>query len=377
MNRDAKLALPAIVALFYFFYFAVIAVHIIFIPKVLSMVGYSPSQIGIIFASAPLIRFIVPFLFLRGLKLNRTIFIYALILLLLSAIGFYVALKSFYALIVVNIALGIGLSLILPVVEVLALEKIGKERYGKIRLFGSIGFVAVSLLLVQFELSSISAIALLALMSAFTLLFGYRLSHYVLDSYSNRSDNVGGFASSLVRHWSLWLGLLLMQVSFGAYYNFFTIYETDRGVSLDMTINLWSFGVFIEIIMLYFQGPLLKRNLLFLLIFATFMTAIRWLIVDLFASDIVILFISQSIHAISFALFHSAAIAYLYTLYAQKQLAQQFFLGVCYGLGGFLGSILSGYIYEYMSDALFGVSALMALLSTLLLIYSSKVIKDD
>lgn len=375
MRKNFISSLPVLVSGFYFFYFAVIAVHIIFIPKVLSLVGYSPSHIGIIFASAPLVRFIVPFLFLRGLQLNNTIFIYALSLLFMSSLAFYIALDYFYALIVVNMALGIGLSLILPVVEVLALEYIGKERYGKIRLFGSVGFVAVSLFLVQFELSAKSAISLLIVMTLFTLTFGYKLSHFVSRSKSTKQLEVGGFANAIISHWSLWLGLLLMQVSFGAYYNFFTIYETDRGVSLDMTINLWSFGVLIEIIMLYFQGPLLRRNLLSLLIFATFVTSIRWLIVDLYASNIVVLFISQSIHAISFALFHSAAIAYLYTLYAQKQLAQQFFLGVCYGLGGFLGSIISGYIYEYMSDALFGFSAFIALLATLLLLYSSKVIQ--
>ncbi len=361
------------IASFYFFYFAIIAVHIIFMPKVLSQVGYSPSQIGIIFASAPLVRFIIPFLFLRGLKLNKNIFNMALILLVTSAMSFYFAIENFYAIVSVNILLGIGLSLILPYIEVIALEKIGKEDYGKIRLFGSIGFVLVSLVLVRFTLTPENSTLYLSTMAIISALFGYLITK---DEKEHKSDalhvelNVKGIRS----HWSLWLGMLFMQVSFGAYYNFFTIYETDRGVSLDMTIYLWSFGVLVEIVMLYFQGPLLKRELKMLLIFAAFMTTLRWVIVDMYATNIVVLFISQSIHAISFALFHTVSIAYLYTLYSQKKLAQQFFFGICYGLGGFLGALISGYIYEYFSDYLFMSSAFFSLLATLFFVHASKFI---
>ena len=66
--------MPFFVGSFYFFYFAIIAVHIIFMPKVLDMTGYAPSEIGIIYASAPLVRFIIPFAFLKGLKLDRSVF---------------------------------------------------------------------------------------------------------------------------------------------------------------------------------------------------------------------------------------------------------------------------------------------------------------
>ena len=57
--------MSALIALFYFFYFAIVAIYVIFMPKVLSMVGYSPSEIGFIFAAGPLVRFGLPFLFLK------------------------------------------------------------------------------------------------------------------------------------------------------------------------------------------------------------------------------------------------------------------------------------------------------------------------
>ena len=128
-------------AIFYFFYFGVVGIYIIFMPKVLTMVGYSASEIGIIFSSAPLIRFLLPFAFSLGLRLDLKNFKLALIIMLLSASSFYVTLYDFYLLILSNIGLGIGMSLTLPYIEVIALDLIGKERYGKIRLFGSVGFI--------------------------------------------------------------------------------------------------------------------------------------------------------------------------------------------------------------------------------------------
>ena len=368
-------ALAFKIASFYFFYFAIIAVHIIFMPKVLSIVGYSPSEIGIIFASAPLVRFIVPFLFLRGLKLNKHIFHFALLLMFVSAMSFYSALEHFYALMAVNISLGIGLSLVLPYIELIALEKIGKENYGKIRLFGSIGFILVSLVLVKFSLTPFTATLYLSIMAGMSAVFGYSITKNEVLHTKKETLHVNLNLSVFKNHWSLWFGMLFMQISFGAYYNFFTIYETDRGLSLDMTIYLWSFGVVVEIFMLYFQGAILKKELRYVLVFASFMTVIRWVVVDMYSTNIIILFISQSIHAISFALFHSASIAYLYVLYKEKKLAQQFFFGVNYGLGGFLGAISSGYIYEYFPQYLFLSSALFAFIATFLLFHSAKVIE--
>ena len=59
------------ISAFFFFYFASVAVYIIFMPKVLNDLGYSTTQIGIIFAISPLIRFLTPFFFLKQFKLKK------------------------------------------------------------------------------------------------------------------------------------------------------------------------------------------------------------------------------------------------------------------------------------------------------------------
>lgn len=350
-----------LLAIFYFFYFAIVGVYIIFLPKVLEMSGYSPSDIGIIFAAGPLVRFLLPFAFTKGLKLEAKSFNIALVIIILSAVSFYNSLDDFYRLLFSNIGLGFGMSLILPYIEVISLSSLGKERYGKIRLFGSVGFVLVALVLVKFLSGPHIALEYLLILTFLTAIFGYLIVKNSTKKDEKKEEYVNDI--NLLADWKLWLGLTLMQVSFGSFYNFFTIYETGYGISLDMTIYLWSFGVLVEIVMLYFQGKLLRGNLLIILQITTLSSVVRWFLVFAFPQNIAILFFSQSIHALSFALFHSAAITYLHSLYKHKPLAQQFFSGITYGLGGLSGALIAGYIYDYYPRYLFLSSTFLAFLS--------------
>ncbi len=351
--------MQALLATFYFFYFAIIGVYVIFMPKILAMSGYSASDIGIIFAAGPLVRFLLPFAFTRGLKIDIKTFNFALVLMLLSAISFSLSLDNFYKLLFSNIFLGLGLSLILPYIEVISLSSIGKESYGKIRLFGSVGFVLVALVLVKFLTSTSIALNYLLLSTFLTTVVAFFIARNT-HAKSEKKEEIQNDIN-LLNDWKLWLGLTLMQVSFGSFYNFFTIYETSYGISLDMTIYLWCFGVLAEIFMLFFQGRFLKNNLIKILQITTFISAFRWLLLFLYPQNIALLFFAQSLHALSFALFHSAAISYLYHHYKHKALAQQFFSGITYGLGGFSGALLAGYIYEYYPTYLFLSSTFLAL----------------
>ncbi|MEK6658450.1 MAG: MFS transporter [Campylobacterota bacterium] len=351
-----------LLAIFYFFYFSIIGVYIIFLPKVLSMIGYSASDIGIIFAAAPLVRFLVPFAFIKGLKINRSAFNAALLIMCASTVSFYFSLDSFYKLLFSNISLGVGLSIVLPYVELISLQYLGKERYGKIRLFGSVGFILVALVLVKFLSSANVALVYLLVLTFITSAVAFviaKRADTLLDKSEEATNDI-----SILKDWRLWVGLTLMQVSFGSFYNFFTIYVTDHKVSLDIAIYLWSFGVVVEIFMLYFQGALLRKNLLLILQATTFVTAFRWLLLFMFPDNIAMLFFSQALHALSFALFHSAAISYLFYLYKHKSLAQQLFSGITYGFGAFLGALIAGYIYELYPAYLFLSAALIALGAT-------------
>ncbi len=336
-------------------------------PKVLKDIGYSAIEIGAIYTSAPLMRFILPFIFKKYIKLNNKVFIISLIATFIITSLFFLTIKNFYFHLLINLAFGGAMGAILPFVEIIALSYIGKEKYGKVRLWGSIGFSLIAFILAKFLDSYETALIFLVITSAFTMIFGLSLIKYNINSKNESLKNNKEF--SLSKYWAFWISLFLFQLSFGGFYNFFTIYETSNGISLDIVSYLWIFGVICEIIMLNFQGKLLSRfNLLNVINITIILTSIRWLILAIFPKNLILIYLSQSLHAFSFALNYSAVIAYVYTLYSQKKLAQQFLLGVGFGLGGAAGAIISGIIYRYTHNGLFLFEAFISFISFIFLI---------
>jgi PPP family 3-phenylpropionic acid transporter len=352
---------------FYFFYFASIAVFIIFFPKVLFDKGYSTADIGILFAIPPLIRFLIPFFFLKFIDLTKKVYLYALFFTLVGVLTLYATIDQFSLLLFSMIIIGVSHSLLLPYVEIIAIDKLGKDRYGKSRLYGSIGFMVIALILGEFLKDEFTLINYYLFTVIMIAIFGIYMINYETKKDQDTKEDTEKF--SLLKYWPFWLSIFLMQVGFGGFYNFFTIYETSHGISLEMTSILWSFGVLCEVVMLYYQGPILKLNLLSVIKFSIFITVIRWLLLFLFPDSLEITFLAQSIHAFSFGLYHSSVIIFLYSLYENKKLAQQFMLGFAYGLGGFLGALIAGLVY---GEYLFLFSSLFALLSFISLSFFKK-----
>ncbi|MBN2721389.1 MAG: MFS transporter [Campylobacterales bacterium] len=341
---------------YYFFYFAMVGVYIVFMPKILTDIGYTPSQVGIIFASAPMMRFLLPFVFRYYIALTNRIFLSSLLLSVIAVILFWGTIDNFWNFLVCNLLFGAAMGISLPYIETISLKLLSKIQYGKTRLWGSVGFMAIVLWLGKVLESPNDGLAYLTLTAFLTLIFGAGIGIKDAKTDTDTLEDIHSF--SLRIHAPFWISIFLLQVSFGGFYNFFTIYETSHGISLEVTSWMWSFGVICEIAMLYFQGPLLHRNLLSIIKFATFITALRWLILYLYPSSTELIFASQSLHAFSFALYHTAAISYVFTLYSQKKLAQQFFLGIAFGLGASVGALVAGKFY---GDMLFAIEALIAL----------------
>jgi PPP family 3-phenylpropionic acid transporter len=338
--------LALLLSAFYLFYFALVGVYVIFMPKVLLDLGYNTMEVGIIYAAAPFMRFLLPFIFRHFIALTPKVYFLALLISFFSTILFWGAINHFWLYLVSNLIFGGAMGISLPYVETIALATLSKHHYGKVRLWGSLGFMGIALWLGKVLTVPFEALYYLSAVTFLTFIFGAVLINYDTTTHTSTAEDA---AFSLTKYWAFWISVFLMQVGFGGFYNFFTIYETSHGISLEMTSWMWSFGVICEIVMLYFQGPLLQKNLLTILQFATLITSMRWLVLYLYPNSVIITFASQSLHAVSFALYHTAAITYVFSLYSQKKLAQQFFLGIAFGLGGSIGAILSGQVYgEYL-----------------------------
>jgi PPP family 3-phenylpropionic acid transporter len=357
MNQNNPKLFAPILGAYYLFYFALVGVYVIFMPKALADLGYSASQIGIIYAAGPFMRFLLPFIFKYLIPLNLKVYQVSLAIMLTATVLFLSTIDSFLVYFVSNLLFGASMGISLPYVETIALTKLAKSKYGKVRLWGSIGFMAIALWVGKILTNPYHTLYYLIAMAFFVVIFGFWVVKFDDIPHSNStSDN----KFSLSKYWAFWLSVFLMQVAFGGFYNFFTIYETSHGISLELTSWMWSFGVICEIVMLYFQGPLLEKNILNIIKFTILITSFRWLLLYLYPDSILIAFASQSLHAFSFALYHTASINYVYSLYTQKKLAQQFFLGIAFGLGGSIGAILAGKVY---GEYLFLIESIITLLS--------------
>ncbi len=360
MHQKRALLSPLLGA-YYFFYFALVGVYVIFMPKTLLELGYTAFEVGIVYAAAPFMRFLLPFVFRHYLELTPKVYLLSLVLTFAGTLLFLATIKSIWSYLLANLLFGAVMGISLPYVETIALAFLSKSHYGRVRLWGSLGFMTIALWLGNVLESPYQVLYYLSAMALFTLLFGAILIKYDTTTHQRAQDDA---SFSLLRYWAFWVSIFLMQVGFGGFYNFFTIYETAHGISLEMTSWMWSFGVICEIVMLYFQGPLLQKNLLNILQFVTLVTILRWLILYLFPDSVILTFASQSLHSFSFALYHTAAITYVFSLYTQKKLAQQFFLGIAFGLGGSVGAILAGQIY---GEKMFLIEAMITFVSFVVL----------
>lgn len=281
--------------------------------------------------------------------------------LLIIRIGSFIALMSFLMLFVLQgfwgIALGLILSIgfwtsILPQLEQLALATMQGDstRYSRVRLWGSVGFIMMSVvcgILIDWRGSEMILWCSSAMLAC---LFG--VSHF-LSQPPQQAQVVkkGGSIWKLVSGKSFIffiLAMMLLQMSFGPYYSFFALYMRDLGFSGQQTGWIISLGVAAEIVLFLIAGKLLGKmgikNALMLCLFAT---SIRWMILAMWPSSLVLLLSSQLIHALSFAFAHTAAIQFVHQYFGEQfqSRGQALYVSISYGLGGAIGSFIAGQLW--------------------------------
>ena len=341
-----------LLSLYYFLFFTLIGDYVIFLPKYFKEIGFSPAQIGIIFAMMPIARFLTPFIYLKKL-LTKLDYILALIISTLAS--FLLLSKNFYLILAAFFILGAAFAVVFPYIEAIAIEKL-KEKYGLSRVFGSIGFMLFGIILSYVSGNLIWLFIILMILTNLTAL------SFLEDKTIKKSYK----PINLLKEWKFWAGVILLQISFGGFYNFFTIYNIQHGIKEEYIGWLWAIGVIAEILIFIIGHKFLKKlNPIKWIKISVFLTSIRWFMVYLFAGNLILIALSQIIHAFSFAIFHTSALLYLSQKYENKTLAQQFYAGIGYGLAAFLGSIISGILY---SDKLFLYESLIALLGFLVML---------
>lgn len=354
----------------YFFYFAYIGVLMVYLPKILIDRGFSTLEVGNLYAIIPFTRLFVPLVLVRFLSIEARFFGISLIVFIFFIAFLQVAVDSFALLFVALLGIGISTSIIPPYSDTLVLSTLGAEEYGKVRLFGSLGFVFSVYLLAPWFLEWEYVGAYLFFIAFMMAVFGWRLASIQLSEAHNKERETAGGFSLIFKHVWLWLSILFFQMSFGGFYNFFTVYGIEHDLSSDDLSKLWIFGVACEVVMLWLQSGILRScRLLLVLQVAILATFLRWLVFYFVSDGGVLWYFAQSLHALSFALYHSAMIAYLFTLSGKKSLTQQLYSGIGYGIGMLFGSVVAGWLY---GERLFLWMGVFAFLSWVTLWWHSK-----
>ena len=242
--------------------------------------------------------------------------------------------------------------------------------YGRIRLWGSLAFIAGSLaagrLIGAFSAEWVLWLILAALVLtvlAAALLPGTAGAAPETGSGEDRSL---GRLLGLLRQPGLLVFLLsagLIQASHAAYYGFSSLHWRASGIGETTIALLWTEGVVAEVLFFALSRHLTRRfSPVALLAGAGLLGGLRWAVVAA-SSDLVLLFAVQSLHAATFAVTHLAAMHYITraTPAGLSASMQSFYSALSGGLAMGGAMLLAGRLYEMSPGAAFSGMSVLAL----------------
>lgn len=339
---------------FYFFYFAYLGAFAPFFALYLTSVGMNAVEIGVLMALPQLTRILAPHLWGwladhsgRRIGIVRVSGTAGLVVFTGVFAG-----ESFALLFAVLFAMTFFWSAALPLVEATTLSQLGEEtaRYGRIRVWGSVGFIA-AVVAVGYLIDATGPRAVLwvvALLMAGMLLLSFTLA----EARTERHDGDHLPVWHIVRKPAVLAVIAasaLMAAAHGPYYTFYTIHLVDHGYSKSAAGWLWALGVICEIGIFIWMSRLYRAfTLRGILIASTLLATLRFVVIGWGADSIVLLLAAQTLHAASFGSFHAAAIGVVHKLFRGRHQArgQAIYGSLAYGLGGTVGGLASGYAWS-------------------------------
>ena len=373
--RFSRMDAPALrYALFYFCYFAALGAHAPYIGRYVDALGHSGYVVGAMLAIWYASRVIGPtlwaWLLVRSKRPGLWFFIGAVCTVL--AFAGFVAARSVTALLLVMAVFGLSFNALLPQFEAMALAALGagSSHYSRTRLWGSVGFMLVASLLGAL-LDHIGSLAfayatlpLMALMAA--------------SAWPHRAEPPPETPDVAPASGPLWrrpgvrrflLVALLMQVSFSAFYVFYTLHLQAVGHSGASIGALWGFGVLVEVVLFWHgAGFFLRHSVHTLMQFCIALSVLRWLLTAWYPQSLALMFVAQSLHAFGFALFHLCSMRRISAFFPGQRAVQgqSLLYGFSSGLGGVIGAALMALMWEQGGGrAAFLTGALVAALALL------------
>lgn len=255
-----------------------------------------------------------------------------------------------------------------PLSEALMLSEMRGDltHYGRLRLWGSVGFIALVTLAGQLldwqgiELMPWIAFAMLALV----LVASLRMRE---TPQAHAHEDSPSVTALLMRPEvsAFFVSTFLMIAAHASLYVFYSLYLAQLGYSKTVIGLMWSLGVVVEIGFFFYQAPIFRHIGVQKLMLASLLIAVvRFLMIGFCAQSLFWLLVAQVLHAATFGVHHSASVMTLQRWFSGPLQArgQALYTSISYGLGGTLGGlVLSAFWDRFGAQAVYFGAAVFAL----------------
>jgi PPP family 3-phenylpropionic acid transporter len=353
---------------FYFFYFSVLGALVPYWGLYLKSIGYSPVDIGTLMAVLMLSRIVAPnvWAYIADHRNDRMRVVRVASFLTVLLFAGVFADTSFWWLALVMLAFSFFWHASLPLIEVQVMHhtRNAPGAYGRVRLWGSIGFIASVAALGPVLDAAGPWWILPALISLMVGIWIYSLT-LPESEMAGHMQHAGPFMKVVLRPeiMAFLVACLLMQVSHGPYYTFYSIYLEDHGYTKTVIGLLWAYAVVCEIGVFLIMPRLLAWFSIRTVLMASFaLAAMRWLMIGYFPDNLGWLILAQTLHAASFGTFHAVGMQMVYKFFVGKHQhrGQAVYSTVAFGVGGAIGSYYSGHTWATLGPSLTFVIAAAA-----------------
>lgn len=361
---------------FYFSYFAVLGVLVPYWGLYLKSLGFGPQYIGILMAIPLATKIVAPNIWgwlADSLTDGRSLLPTAAALATLIFATLFAA-ESFVWIALAMIGFSFFWNATLPSMEAITLNFLGDRwhRYGIVRLWGSVGFIV----LVWGMGWVIDGFGAAMVVPAITLLLaGMWLSVVSVPGRGAAAAQVdpepsGGHPVLQSHVIAFLVCCMLMQASHAPFYAFFTLYLEHHGHDKSIIGGLWALGVGAEIVVFLVMHRLFDWFRITTLLQLSFaVTVVRWTLVAAFPEYLSVILFSQLLHAVTFGVYHASAIQLIHRFFRARHQhrGQALYSSMSFGVGGALGSLYSGYLWEHAGPVSMYVTAAVAALISVLI----------
>ncbi len=356
---------------FYFFYFASLGVLIPYWSLYLKSLGYSSFIIGGLVAILPATKLVAPYIWgwLADHTRRSMLIIRAASVLALLSFSLVFVSQQLWWLTFAMVLFSFFWNATLPQFEAMTLNHLGNDshRYSMVRLWGSLGFIVLVVIIGDLLQQYGAEIIPLAVLITFVVI---AISSFIVPEKLNTPHTDHSPIWHVIKQPKVLAFIVvcfLMLCSHGPYYTFYTIYLEEQGYSSHTIGVLWAVGVLAEVVIFLIMHRLLPffgtRKLL---IVTLVLTTIRWLMIGFFVDDLSMLFLAQLIHAFSFGVFHAVGIALVHDYFtgSHQGRGQALYSSVSFGAGVAVGSLISGMVWDlWGAGVLFSFASCCTLLA--------------